>query len=263
VFRHVTPGELETKPYEEPKVWNAEAADIRPDAQLNCPDDNAACSAERRFSVTEEGTQIELGLDWTLKPQDFDLELYRVGDAGKLEQVDSSGNPSGVAEAVTVPNAPTGEYVARIVYFLTGADQNPGANDWTLTLSRLRKAPDKVESGREEYTLTCLSGDAVLDTKQVYVERGQRVTEDLCGGAPAATGGGSQTLAGTKGSSRKKTVSRRVACMNKAAKIKSKKKRKAAVQRCKKRYPTKAERRAAAKRKAAAKKRAAARRRRG
>jgi hypothetical protein len=255
VFRHVTPGELEDKPYDTTE-WKAQPQDVRPDAQTDCPDDNTACSAERRFSVTEEKTQLQLDLDWDLKPQDFDLELYRVGAGGKLEEVDSSGNPNGVPESVTVANAPTGEYVARVVYFLTGAQQtgDPNANDWTLTLQRFRHAPDKVETGREEYTLTCsTSGGQVLDTRQVYVERGQRVTEDLCNGAVLG-----EKVASTN-PPRKKTTTKRAVCMKKAAKIKSKKKRKAAVRRCKKRYPTAAERRAA-KRKAAAKKRAAAKR---
>ena len=261
VFRHVTPGELQDKPYDTTE-WKAQPADVKPDAQLECPDDNAPCSAERRFSVTESGTQIQLDLDWDLKPQDFDLELYRVGGGGKLEDVGSSGNPNGVPESVTVANAPTGDYVARVVYYLTGADQNASANDWTLTLQRFRKGPDKVDSGREEYTLTCLSGDTVLDTRQVYVERGRRVTEDLCGGgAPTGT----QAVLGEKVASTnppsKKTAGKRAACMKKAKKLKSKKKRTAAIRKCKKRYPTAAERKAAAKRRAAAKKRAAARRR--
>ena len=247
VSRHVTPGELQDKAYDSTE-WTAQPEDVRPDAQLECPDDNAPCSAERRFSVTEAGTQLQLDLSWTLVPQDYDLELYHVGDGGKLEDVGSSGNPSGVPEAVTLPNAPTGDYVARIVYFLTGADQSADANDWTLTLQRFRKGPDKVTTGREEYTLTCLSGQTVLDTRQVYVERGQRVTEDFCG-ATAADG---QAVLGEKVATTnppsKKTASKRALCLKKAAKIKSKKKRAAAVKRCKKRYPTKAERRAAAKR---------------
>jgi hypothetical protein len=259
VFRHVTPGELEDKPYDTTE-WKAQPQDVRPDAQTDCPDDNTACSAERRFSVTEEKTQLQLDLDWDLKPQDFDLELYRVGAGGKLEEVGSSGNPNGVAESVTVANAPTGDYVARVVYFLTGASQNEGANDWTLTLQRFRHASDKVETGREEYTLTCqTTGGMVLDSRQVYVERGQRVTEDLCA-APAASGSVLGEKVASTNPPRKKATSKRAACMKKAAKIKSKRKRKAAVRRCKKRYPTAAERRAA-KRKAAAKKRAAAKRR--
>jgi hypothetical protein len=264
VFRHVTPGELESKPYDT-QSWDAQPSDVRPDSQLNCPDDNAPCSAERRFSVTDSGTQLQLDLSWT-GPQDYDLELYRVGDGGKLEAVGSSGNPNGLPESVTLPNAPTGDYVARIVYFLTGADTAPPANNWTLALQRFHKAPDKVETGREEYTLTCQSSDGqVLDSRQVYVERGQRVTEDLCGGTTPAAGGApagsvlGQHVGGTN-PPRKQATSKRAACMNKAGKVKSKAKRKAAIRSCKKRYPTAAERRAAAKRKAAARKRAAARR---
>jgi hypothetical protein len=253
VFRKVVPGQLDDKPYDT-TTWKAEAGDVRPDAQFECPDDKAACSAERRFSVTDPGTQLVLDLSWT-GPQDYDLELYRVGDGGKLEVVDSSGNPSGLPESVTVPNAPAGDYVVRVVYFLTGADTVPGANSWTLTLDRFRKAPDKVTTGREEYTLTCQTSDGtVLDSRQVYVERGQRATTDLCGGAPAAAAVRGEKAAGAS-TPRKKTSSKRALCMRKAAKLKSKRSRGAAVQRCRKRYPTAAERKAAAKRKARARRR--------
>jgi hypothetical protein len=262
VFRHVTPGTLESAPYDT-QHWEAQDSDIRPDSQLNCTDDNKPCSTERTFSVTESGTQLQLDLKWT-GPQDYDLELDRVGAGGKLEQVDSSGNPNGLPESVTVANAPTGDYVARIVYFLTGADKVAPANNWTLDLQRTRKGPDKVDSGREEYTLTCqTSNGQVLDTRQVYVERGQRVTEDVCGGAPAAAGAAPEAPAGAAevlgrrvgGTSPapKKTASKRAVCMSKAAKVKSARKRRAAIRSCKKRYPTAAERRAAARKKAAAK----------
>ena len=255
VFRHVTPGELADKPYDT-TTWNAEDGDVRPDSQLNCPDDNTPCSTERRFSVTEPGTQLQLDLSWTAAPQDYDLELYRVVD-GKLEEVGSSGNPNGVPESITLPDAPPGDYVARIVYFLTGADTVPGANDWTLTLQRFRKGPDKVTTGREEYTLTCQTAEGtVLDTRQVYVERGQRVTFDLCGGAapPAAGAVLGEKVAKAK-PPRRTATSKRALCMTKAKKLTSKQKRTAAVRRCKKRYPTAAERRAAAKKKARSKKR--------
>jgi hypothetical protein len=257
VFRKVTPGALEAKPYDT-QTWNAEAADIRPDAQLNCSTDNKSCSTERTFSVTETNTQIKLDLSWT-GPQDYDLELYRVGPDGTLQPVKNSGQASGLPESVTIPNPPTGDYVARIVYFLTGSEQVSQANNWTLTLQRFRKAPDTVETGREEYTLTCQTSDGqVLDTRQVYVERGQRVSTDLCGGAPApGAAPANSAFLGEKVASTnppaKKTTSKRAACMQKATKVRSKTKRRTAVRRCKLRYPTAAERRAAAKKKAAAK----------
>jgi hypothetical protein len=256
VFRHVTPGELESKPYDTAE-WKAQPSDVRPDVQTDCPDDNTPCSTERRFPVTEANTQLQLDLDWDLKPQDFDLELYHVGADGKLEEVGSSGNPNGVPESVTVANAPTGDYVARIVYFLTGASQNASANDWTLTLQRFRHGLEKVDAGREEYTLTCQTADGkVLDTRQVYVERGQRVTEDLCTpAAPAASGAILGEHVAGANAPRKPRASKRALCMKKAAKVRSKAKRRAAVRRCKKRYPTAAERRAAAKKRAAPKRR--------
>ncbi|MEA2494734.1 MAG: hypothetical protein QOJ29_2645 [Thermoleophilaceae bacterium] len=272
---HLVPGTYEDKPYEPATEWHAEPGDVRPDAAQNSsPDelvnggDKTAYSTERRFSVTEAGSRIQLDLTWEKTPQDFDLTLYKVGDGGKLEEYDSSGNPNGVSESISDDNVPVGDYVAKVTYYLTGADQDPSFNDWTLTLQRFRKSPDKIERGREEYTLTCETADGtVLDTKQVYVERGQSVSEYLCGGvapaggdtttSPAADGrvlgekvasinspGATKNAAAKK---KAKKLSKRAACVKKASKVKSKAKRRAAVKRCKKRYPTKAEKRARAK----------------
>src|SRR6476646_5142036 len=126
-----------------------------------------------------------------------------------------------------------------------------------MAVSRYTLQPDKVETGKEYWTMSCETTDGkMLESKEIYVERGQAVTADFgCGAAGAASVPGEQG-AGTN-PPRKKATSKRAACMKKAAKIKSKTKRKAAVRRCKKRYPTAAEKRAAAKRRAAAKSKAA------
>jgi hypothetical protein len=100
----------------------------------------------------------------------------------------------------------------------------------------------------------------VLESKEIYVERGQAVTADFgCGGAvPQPAGrtttssargevlgqrfvsGTSPAAASDKKAKTKKKAGRRAACLRKAANVKSKAQRKAAVKRCSKRYPANA-----------------------
>jgi hypothetical protein len=231
-------------------------------------------SAERTFTLAPEeaGNKVQVDLNWDVPLQDFDLKLYHVADNGTLEPAGtgtgptggsggSSGEANGVPEQIVVERAAAGKYVARVIYYMTGAPQTGQGNDWHMDVTRYQLQPDKVESGKEYWTMSCELGGQTVESKDIYVERGQAVTSDFaCGQAPAASG----AVLGEKVASTnppRKTISKRAACMKKASKIKSKKKRKAAVHRCKKRYPTAAERRAALKKKRAlAKKRAAAKR---
>jgi hypothetical protein len=252
-------------------------------------------SAERRFSLTpgEAGNKVVVDLNWDVPAQDYDLKLYHVGADGSLQPAGtgtgptggsggSSGEANGVPEQIEVDRADAGDYVARIIYYITGAQEAPPANDWHLSVSRYKSQPDKIEAGRENWTLTCEQPDGtVLESKEIYVERGQAVTADFgCGGVvpqTAASGetgaapGGSGVLgekqtsaqkqAAQKKAAARKAATKRATCLKRAGKVKSKSKRKAAVKRCKTRYPTAAERKAAAKKKAAAKRRAAAKKR--
>ncbi len=283
VAKKTTPGGYADSAYQT-DTFDAATGDIPADDRFiddNTGDtDEKDYSAERHFTVapSEAGNKVDVHLTWDLPVQDFDLSLYHVKDDGTLEPAGAgtSGNPNGVDEDIEVDRAPAGEYVARVVYYMTGAPQTGQANDWHMTVSRFVAKPDAVETGKEYWTMSCETPDGkVLEQKDVYVERGQAVTEDFACGAAAppasdpgdgSAGSGDQGDAGTPAvtKTKPKAVSKRSACLSKAAKLKSKAKRNAAVKSCKKRYPTAtAKKRAAAKKKhAAAKKRAAAKKKR-
>jgi hypothetical protein len=287
VARKVTAGGYADAPYGTPQTFDAQDSDVPagdrgiddPQGINESPEE--PYSAERRFTVSpdEAGNKIQVDLSWDVPLQDYDLKLYRVGDSGQLEPAGvgtgptggsggSSGEANGVPEQIVVERAQPGEYVARVIYYMTGAPQTGQGNDWHMKVSRYKLEPDKVETGKEYWTMQCETADGqVLESKEIYVERGQAVTSDFAcgtGSVPATTGADSSFVLGEKVASTnppsKNAASKRALCLKKASKIKSKSKRKAAVRRCKKRYPTAAERRAAAKKRALAKKRAAAKR---
>jgi len=184
---------------------------------------------------------------------DGSLQPAGVGTGATGGSAGSSVEPNGLAEQIEVARAEAGDYVARVIYYLTGAQQAAQANDWHLAVTRYKLQPDKVEHGREYWTLSCETTDGtVLESKQIYVERGQAATADFgCGGAvpqpPVAAARAEvlgQMVASAKASplrkpAKKKKVSRRTACLRKAAKVRSKSKRRAAVKACSRRYPAK------------------------
>src|SRR3954447_6254035 len=258
VFKKTTPGGFESTAYKT-DTYDAATGDVPADDRFL--DDNAGTdageprySATRRFTVApdEAGNHLVVALNWDVPAQDYDLSLYHVKPDGSLEAAGNSGNPNGVPEEVTVDHAQAGDYLAHVVYYLTGAPQTGQGNDWHLTVSRFKAQPDKVETGREEWTMSCATSDGkALESKHVYVERGQAVTVDFaCGGAAAGgvLGANATGTTRTPGAKRATKPSKRVACLRKASKLRSKAKRNAAVRRCRTRYPAKAKKHTATKR---------------
>ena len=134
--------------------------------------DSEQGSAEREFTIGDSADEVEVKLEWTAAPQDFDLEVYRVLPDGQRQEVGTSGNAPGSFESVTLGDPPAGTYVLRVVYYATAA------NDWTATVEQRRALPDRVEpTGRTEaYTLTCADRDGdVLSTQEVTVARAERL----------------------------------------------------------------------------------------
>jgi hypothetical protein len=304
VARKITPGGYDATAYQTDKydavAGEAPAADRGiddPQGINEQPED--PYSVDRKFSVApgEAGNKVLVDLTWGIPLQDYDLKVYRRQADGSLTpagtgtgptggSAGSSGEANGIDEQVEIARADPGEYVARVIYYLTGAQQSPDANDWHMEVSRYKVQPDKVENGREYWTMSCEKPDGtVLESKEIYVERGQAVTADFAcgaaappqtagdGGGAAGDGGagtgtapasdtgtapasdtgttpaggvlGDRQSGGAKKPAAKKPT-KRATCLKKASKIKSKSKRSAAVRTCKKRYPTMAERRAAA-----------------
>ena len=270
VFQKTTPGGYSDTAYGTPQKFDAADADVPggdrgiDDPQGLVGSDENDYAASRRFSVApdEAGNKIVVDLNWDVPAQDYDLRLYHVKPDGSLEPAGfgtgptggsdgGSGEANGVPEQIEVDRAEAGDYVAKVIYYVTGAPETGQGNDWHMTVTRYQGLPDKVESGRETWTMTCETSDGhVLEQKDIYVERGQAVTADFgCGGAVPQSGSGA--VLGEKDvatinapSSKKKNASKRAACLKKASKAGSKAKRKAAVKRCNKRYPAKAKKHA-------------------
>src|SRR3954453_2068844 len=220
VARKVTPGGYSDSSYKT-ETFEAAATDL-PSADRGIDDPqglNGApeqpYSAERRFTVApdEAGNKLQVDLKWDVPAQDFDLKLYHVKPDGGLEpagagtgatggSAGSSGEANGVPEQIVVERAAAGEYVARVIYYLTGAPQTGQGNDWRMSVSRYTLLPDKVESGKEYWTMSCETpGGQVLESKEIYVERGQAATADFaCGAAgpstPPADGSGAGGVLG-------------------------------------------------------------------
>jgi hypothetical protein len=121
------------------------------------------------FTVTaaEDGAMLDTTLDWAT-PDDYDLEVYRVGAGGELTDVTSSGEPPGFTEAVHIDGIAPGDYIFRVVNF---AAVNPA---WTLTTTISAPAEGELIAGTTEtWTLTCERSGLVLATQQVSIVRGQ------------------------------------------------------------------------------------------
>jgi len=160
-------------------------------------------TVERTFEVgpDEPLTELRVKLDWTVKPEDYDLNLYHVQPDGSRQGIGTAWlvrgallwtapgagqNPNGLAEEIDVAQPPAGTYVAEIAYTDTSV-----ANDWTLTVARTGQRTGRREAtGKTEaWTLTCETpGGQVLETREIVVDRGERVTADLCGGSSATSG---------------------------------------------------------------------------
>jgi hypothetical protein len=198
------------------------------------------------FTITDadNAQKVSIHLEWTGQVQDMDMEVYKqTGDPDEPQQVATSGNPPGQAEdaELTVPDS--GDYFVRVVNYAAA----PGT-PYTLTIKRQTAGPDTITiSGKTEaWKMTCETPDGkVQESRDVTVWRGDVSTQDFSCGQ-------SQAVLGQKKANSKRKLTKREACARKAKRVKGKARRTAAIRRCKKRYPTAAERRAAAKRKARA-----------
>lgn len=213
---------------------------------------------------------LDVKLDWTLKPEDYDLYLYYVDGSGTRTQIGTANfvdgvliwtepghgqNPNGLGEHIEVTAPPAGHYIAAV-------ENTQGvANDYTLTIAATGQKPGHREAtgNTESWTLTCETPEGqVLETRDVVIGRGERSTQNLdCGGATApgdpgsgagengAEHGTSENAGGVLGQQHrppakpKSTPSKRTTCLRKANRIKGKAKRKRAVATCRKRYPAK------------------------
>ena len=122
---------------------------------------------------------VEISLSWAL-PDDLDLEVYRIDD-GAETQVATSGNLSGQAESVTLPDVVEGEqYVLRVINYLAVPGQ-----EFVLDVASFDSTTVATPGLIEAWTLTCEIDGEIIEQLPVIVDRGQRVEVALGACAPA------------------------------------------------------------------------------
>ncbi len=144
------------------------------------------------FTIKDGEPAVKINVNW-ITGEDYDVEVYRKNADGTLgDQVGSSGNAPGKPEEVvlTGASATPGNYVLRVVYFAAASDQ------WTATIGYYDVTFETTTGHPEAYTLTCEIGGDVVQSRQVYISRGERLWLGACGSsAPAVVHPGSDGLA--------------------------------------------------------------------
>jgi hypothetical protein len=99
---------------------------------------------------------------------DYDVELY-YNRRGNLESIDSSANGAGDPEEIVVTYPEPGEYVLRVHNWAA-------SGEWTANITQFPGQFVREDLGRREaWRLTCESGGETLASRDVFVERGERV----------------------------------------------------------------------------------------
>jgi hypothetical protein len=202
-------GEIDTEP-SQAESHSGDGTEMRNGHILGPDDDSIQDELDPRpeyrdFDVTvpEASQRLRVFLDIQQPDDDYDLYLYRREANGSLSDVSDSATEAGLDEEVIVERdaLPAGQYVVRVANYIADGP-------WTLTIEQFEGQPDQVVPGSEAWTLTCEDGDGtVIETQEVYVDRGQRASLNLaCGGT---TGGGEQCFTGGKNPKPRKCPPRR------------------------------------------------------
>jgi hypothetical protein len=142
-------------------------------------------NTDTEFQVdTSDGADtLELELGYPQAGEDYDLWLYKKAADGTLTPIgtglsDGEGESRSTSnpERIVVSDLQSGTYVARVENY-AGV-----TNNWTLTAREF--APGALQPGTtESWKLTCENAQGtVLESRDVIVDRGQRITTNLaCG----------------------------------------------------------------------------------
>jgi hypothetical protein len=137
-----------------------------------------ATHVDHPFTVPDEETSdvLQVKLDWAT-PDDMDLYVYRREADGSLTEVGSGTSFVGVKETVTVDDVVPGDYVLRVVNFVSAGVV------YDLTAGVYEANDEQTAPLVENYTLTCEIDGKVRQTVPVIVDRGQQAKVDLkeCG----------------------------------------------------------------------------------
>ena len=161
-----------------------------------------ACLNHHVFQVPANGggvlnEEAIVRAEWPAETSDWDMEVYR--DANNDGLVDPGDGPP-VTDSALGPSdfeqgtlggttLSAGQYIVRMINFAA----QPGTGDYDLTVTFNRSPYEAAR--KESYTLTCEAPDGkVLASREVQVERGQRLEFDVCAAGTTAC-----DIAGTDG----------------------------------------------------------------
>ncbi len=160
------------------------------------PDPTSNSYEDVPFTVPETGPngerydngRLTAHIEWATPDQDWDIVLLRNG-----RQVAGSASGGTTQENAVYIDPEPGQYVLRVINWDSPASGTP---DWSGNVSFL--SPTPAEPGtKEAWNLTCTSPKgAVTDTRQVFVDRGEKYDLGKACGKKQALGAGPASCAG-------------------------------------------------------------------
>ena len=104
---------------------------------------------EKEFTIgpNDANKSFTVKIQWEQGTNDFDLNLYKVDDAGKRSSAGSSGGaPPGTSEQVTVPDPKPGKYVVEVVNYAAADPRFSGT-------VKFEPLPASATAGKSAYTV--------------------------------------------------------------------------------------------------------------
>jgi hypothetical protein len=145
--------------------------------------EDPACFNDHPFQVPSgpgiDNAKVTVRIEWATLASDWDMKVFRDtnGDGSSVGETDpvgssAQGNTDNEQTTIGEPILTPGRYVARVINFAAAEPY-----DGTITF----RGPDPFQPGRKEsWTLACENPEGtVRTTRQVTVDRGQRVNLDL------------------------------------------------------------------------------------
>ncbi len=160
-----------TRPVVQPRTFQQVAATASSVKVIEESTPAPNSSTDTVFTVPTGVDVWRTELDWPT-PDDLDLTVFRK-TGSTLTEVATSGGLPGEKEKVELPSPDAGTYVLRVTNYASVAPS------YTLTESFFDAQVKTTRGKRESYRLTCERGGKVLQSTQVFIDRGQVKRVDL------------------------------------------------------------------------------------
>jgi zinc carboxypeptidase len=139
-----------------------------------------------KFSITDaDATDLMVDLTFPDASEDYDLELCKVDAEGECQPFGtgtsegssgkSTGEPEHIETVKAEPGSLVGDYEATVYNYLATADE------WNMTISALERPIIVVPGTREAWTLTCTTPTGQEASRDLFIDRGQRLTVNFDG----------------------------------------------------------------------------------